>query len=99
MKIVLLVGISFFAIGISSWAQQKALSKPSVAVLLARLEEIPEVRPEYVPGANSTDKRCIESAPIHRARAGALPQRASRYKPKTSAYNIWLLQQSTIGCG
>jgi len=79
MKIVLLVGISFFAIGISSWAQQKALSKPSVAVLLARLEEIPEARPEYVPGANSTpsDKRCIESAPIHRARAGALPQCAS----------------------
>jgi hypothetical protein len=38
MKIVLLVGISFFAIGISSWAQQKALSKPSVAVLLARLQ-------------------------------------------------------------
>jgi hypothetical protein len=38
MKIVLLVGISFFAIGISSWAQQqKAPSKPSAAVLLARL--------------------------------------------------------------
>jgi|HubBroStandDraft_6_1064221.scaffolds.fasta_scaffold309584_4 hypothetical protein len=37
MKIVLLVGISFFTIGMSSWAQQRAPSKPSVAVLLTRL--------------------------------------------------------------
>jgi hypothetical protein len=43
MKIVLLVGISFFTIGISSWAQQKALSKPSVAVLLTRLQSQSEV--------------------------------------------------------
>jgi hypothetical protein len=43
MKIALLVGISFFTIGISSWAQQKALSKPSVAVLLTRLQSQSDV--------------------------------------------------------
>jgi hypothetical protein len=43
MKIVLMVGISFFTIGISSWAQQKALSKPSVAVLLTRLQSQSDV--------------------------------------------------------
>jgi hypothetical protein len=43
MKTVLLVGISCFTIGISSWAQQKAPSKSSVAVLLTRLQSQSDV--------------------------------------------------------
>jgi len=77
MKIVLLVGISFFAIGISSWAQQKALSKPSVAVLLARLEEIPEAPPNTCQAPtqliNVVSKARQYTVLVH----GALPQRAS----------------------
>jgi hypothetical protein len=67
MKIVLLVGISFFTICTSSWAQQKAPNKPSVSVLLTKLQSQSEVERSEAFEALRSNPAALQSSEMRAA--------------------------------